>query len=60
MKQNGRTVSEKRIAQVVAQIEVFSWHLLVGSEETDERLQSTSGTSLDENSNKSPDHMSAA
>jgi hypothetical protein len=38
----------------VAHMGVFSWHLLVGSEETDERLQSRSSMSPDEDSNRGP------
>jgi len=37
---------------VVVHMDVFSWHLLAGSEETDDRLQSRSSTSPDEESNR--------
>ena len=44
----------------MAHMVVFSWHLLVGSGEADERLQLRSSTSADEDSNRGPEHVSAA
>ena len=41
-------------------MDVFSWHPLVESEETDEKLQSRSSTSPDEDSNRCPEYMLAA
>jgi len=41
-------------------MDVFSWHLVVESEETDERLQSISSTSPDEDSNRGHEYMLAA